>query len=61
MKAPQLTVYQDSLGEWRWRLKTANGRTVADSGEGYSTLRSATRAAHRLCVIAPKARLAVLH
>jgi len=28
-------VYQDQAGEWRWRLKAANGRIVADSGEGY--------------------------
>jgi uncharacterized protein YegP (UPF0339 family) len=29
-------LYQDSKGEWRWRLVAANGRTVADSGEGYA-------------------------
>jgi uncharacterized protein YegP (UPF0339 family) len=28
-------VYKDKAGEWRWRLVAANGRTVADSGEGY--------------------------
>src|SRR6266550_3573904 len=27
--------YKDSKGEWRWRLKAANGRIIADSGEGY--------------------------
>lgn len=25
-------------GEWRWRLKAANGRILADSGEGYVNL-----------------------
>lgn len=30
-------VYKDTKGEWRWRLKAANGRTVADSAEGYSS------------------------
>jgi uncharacterized protein YegP (UPF0339 family) len=30
-------LYQDSQGEWRWRLKAKNGRTVADSGEGYTS------------------------
>ena len=30
-------VYKDSAGEWRWRLKAANGNTLADSGEGYSS------------------------
>ena len=29
-------VYKDASGEWRWRLKAANGNIVADSGEGYS-------------------------
>ena len=28
-------VYKDDAGEWRWRLKAANGLIVADSGEGY--------------------------
>lgn len=28
-------VYKDKAGEWRWSLKAANGRVVADSGEGY--------------------------
>jgi uncharacterized protein YegP (UPF0339 family) len=28
-------VYKDNAGEWRWHLKAANGRVVANSGEGY--------------------------
>ena len=28
-------MYRDSRNEWRWRLRAANGRTIADSGEGY--------------------------
>ena len=31
--------YKDAKGEWRWRLKAANGRIIADSGEGYTTER----------------------
>jgi len=27
--------YQDSQRQWRWRLRTSNGRIIADSGEGY--------------------------
>jgi len=30
-------IYKDSAGEWRWRLKSSNGRILADSGEGYSS------------------------
>lgn len=26
---------KDAKGEWRWRLKTSNGKIIADSGEGY--------------------------
>ena len=29
--------YKDQKGEWRWRLKAANGRIIADSGEGYKS------------------------
>ena len=29
-------IYKDSDGEWRWRFKAANGRTVAVSSEGYA-------------------------
>jgi uncharacterized protein YegP (UPF0339 family) len=28
-------VFQDSSGEWRWHLRAANNRIIADSGEGY--------------------------
>lgn len=28
-------VYEDASGEWRWQLRAANNRLIADSGEGY--------------------------
>lgn len=28
-------VYQDTAGFWRWRLRAANNRIIADSGESY--------------------------
>lgn len=28
-------IYKDATGDWRWRLRTTNGNTVADSAEGY--------------------------
>lgn len=28
-------VYEDDSGEWRWQLRAANQRIIADSGEGY--------------------------
>ncbi|GAA3644140.1 hypothetical protein GCM10022236_53490 [Microlunatus ginsengisoli] len=30
-------VYRDAQGEFRWRLKSTNGRSIATSGEGYKT------------------------
>lgn len=30
-------IYQDDKGEWRWQIRSANGRTMADSGEGYKS------------------------
>jgi uncharacterized protein len=28
-------LYKDVSGYWRWRYVASNGRTIADSGEGY--------------------------
>jgi hypothetical protein len=28
-------LYRDSQNQWRWRLRASNGRTIADSSEGY--------------------------
>jgi uncharacterized protein YegP (UPF0339 family) len=30
-------VYKDKGGEYRWRLVAPNGKSIADSGEGYSS------------------------
>lgn len=34
-KKAKYEVYRDVSGEWRGRLRAANGRIVLDSGEGY--------------------------
>lgn len=31
----RIIVYKDRKKEWRWRIKSRNGRILADSGEGY--------------------------
>jgi len=28
-------LYKDNIGQWRWRLKAANHKIVADSAESY--------------------------
>ena len=35
MRRAKLEIYRDAKREWRWRLRAANGRIIADSGEGY--------------------------
>lgn len=45
---PYFEIYQDSLGEWRWVIKTKNGRIIADSQEGYDTHFNIERAVERL-------------
>lgn len=38
-------VFRDDAGEWRWRLRAANGRIVSTSGESFLTWWGARRAA----------------
>jgi uncharacterized protein YegP (UPF0339 family) len=33
--AATFEIYQDARGEYRWRLKSANGQVIATSGQGY--------------------------
>ena len=40
-------IYRDARREFRWRLKSANGRIIADSGEGYVSKSGAVTAATR--------------
>lgn len=47
--------YTDGAGEHRWRLKDTNGRTVADSGEGYGSKRDAEHGADVLTRLGPDA------
>lgn len=43
MKRKNLTVtfYVDGEYLWRWRLQAANGKIIADSGQGYKRFRGA--------------------
>ena len=34
---PSFFIYVDSAGEYRWRYQASNHKTIADSGEGYTT------------------------
>lgn len=37
-------IFEDSAGEWRWRLRHRNGNVLADGGEGYSSRSAAVDA-----------------
>ena len=41
-------IYRDEGGEYRWRMKTRNGRIVAVSGESYKTRLGASKAARNV-------------
>lgn len=41
MSDAQFEVFTDSRGEYRWRLRHANGNVIADSGEGYASKQKA--------------------
>ncbi len=57
---PTFEVYEDSAGEWRWRLVAVNGNIIADSGEGYSSKQGATRGIESVRRTAPEAVVDVL-
>jgi uncharacterized protein YegP (UPF0339 family) len=40
--------YKDRADEWRWQLVATNGKIVADSGEGYSSLDAVRTAGQRV-------------
>jgi uncharacterized protein YegP (UPF0339 family) len=54
VKAPRFEVYQDKKLAWRWRLKAANGRIVAQ-GEAHTRERDAWRAVETVRLAAVKA------
>lgn len=50
----QFVLYKDAKGEWRWRLRAAgNNKTIADSGEGYTTRDNAIHGARLVMQVAP--------
>jgi uncharacterized protein YegP (UPF0339 family) len=40
--------YEDSAGEYRWRLRHRNGNIIADGGEGYASKSNVKRAMNRV-------------
>jgi uncharacterized protein YegP (UPF0339 family) len=55
MAKPKFEVYQDTAGNYRWRLKDGNGEKVASSGESFASRSNAKRAAENVKKTAPDA------
>ncbi len=55
LDALEFEVYEDSAGEFRWRLRGGNNQIVADSGEGYASRSGAEDAVERIGEYAPEA------
>ncbi len=51
----EFDIYEDSAGEYRWRLTAENGNVVADGGEGYTRRDEAENAVERVREYAPDA------
>jgi len=54
---PAFYIYEDSAGEYRWRLVAGNNEIVADSAEGYETKSGARDASRRVIRITHDDRL----
>lgn len=58
VKNPKFEIYQDKAGEYRFRLKAANGRVIA-AGEGYKKLDSCRNGIESVRKNAPLAEIAI--
>jgi uncharacterized protein YegP (UPF0339 family) len=59
MADPYFEPFQDTAGQWRWRLKAGNGLKIATSGESFTRREDATRAARLVQQTAPLATVRV--
>jgi len=50
-------LYEDSAGQYRWRLRHANGNIIADSGEGYASKQKAKQGIESVKQNAPEASI----
>jgi uncharacterized protein YegP (UPF0339 family) len=52
---PQLEVFQDKSGQYRWRLRAINGEIIATSGESYERKQEVSKAIMRVKAAVPAA------
>ncbi len=53
-------IYEDDIGQYRWRLVHSNGNIIADSGEGYASKQKARQGLNSVKENAPDADVAEL-
>lgn len=44
-KPNMIHLYQDRMGDWRWKVRAGNNRTISSSGEAFSDRHAAITAA----------------
>lgn len=63
MNTMTCTIYQakagNQKGRWRWRLTASNGRTIADSAEGYMRKSKAELSFSKIVVAIMGQRIAI--
>lgn len=55
MAKPRFKLYEDTAGQWRWRLLDGNSEKIASSGESFVSKSNAKRAAENVKSTAPGA------
>lgn len=45
VRVDAVEIFKDADGQWRWKAKSRNGKTIATSGEGYRNRQWARRMA----------------
>ncbi len=60
MRKGKLEIYEDAKGEYRWRLKSSNGRIIATSGEGYTRKSDCIEAQRKIAVTMREAVIEVV-
>jgi uncharacterized protein YegP (UPF0339 family) len=53
--AAKFELFKDAKGEYRWRLKSANGQVIATGGEGYTSKAGAENGIEAVKTDAPAA------
>ncbi|MEF8776337.1 MAG: HVO_2922 family protein [Haloarculaceae archaeon] len=60
MSQATFEMFEDTGGNWRWRLLHDNGNIIADSGEGYASRQKCEQGLQSVKANAPGAEVRVL-